>query len=272
MSTDDALLVVSGLRTYFRSASGTVPAVAGVSLEVRDGEVVALVGESGCGKTATAYSIARLIKPPGWIAGGRISFAGRDVLALSQRELASSYRGSQVSLIFQEPSAAFDPLCRIGSQIEECMAAHTSLSRSERREKVLSLLESVGVGEPARRAKQFPFEFSGGMLQRAMIALAMSCDPRLIIADEPTTSLDATTQLQVMEVLLAMTRARNTALLLITHNLGLVARYADRVYVMRSGEVVETGPVERVYSNPVDPYTRLLWSRVPRVDGGSARS
>lgn len=260
-----ALLEVKGLKTYFFLDRGVVKAVDDVSYHVDSGEIVALVGESGCGKTVSVYSSMRLVRRPGRILGGEVNYHGKNVLHMSAHEL-QQWRGSEVAIVFQEPSASFDPVYTIGYQITETLRQHKKVSSAEALKRAVHLLEQVNVPDAASRINNYPFEFSGGMLQRAMIALAMSCEPKVLIADEPTTSLDATTQMQVLELLVDIVKRTGTALILITHNLGLVARYANRVYIMYAGKVVESTTVDEIYRNPMHPYTRGLWASVPRLD------
>ncbi len=258
----DVLLAVDDLQTYFDVEAGTLRAVDGLSLEVRRGDVLGLVGESGCGKSVASLSIVRLVDPPGRIAGGRIHFDGADVLAMSETEL-SELRGSRIAMIFQQPVASLDPVQRVGRQIGEALAAHTSLDRRARERRAVELLRQVGIADPEARARAYPHELSGGMAQRVMIAIALACSPDLIIADEPTTALDVTIQAQIMDVLRDLCATGDTAVVLITHDLGLVAEIATRVAVMYAGHVVEECPIRELYARPLHPYTRGLLASMP---------
>jgi oligopeptide/dipeptide ABC transporter ATP-binding protein len=260
-------LEVSGLCTYFGRRTDPVRAVDGVSFSMREGETAALVGESGCGKSATALSLARLVpSPPGFHAGGRIVYRGEDILSLSERGLRR-IRGREIAYIFQEPSASLNPVFRIGAQVEECLRLHRP-DVPDRGAEAARLLRRVGLLEPARVLRAYPHELSGGMQQRAMIAVALACGPRLLVADEPTTALDVTIQAQILELLADLQRQTGMAMLLITHNLGLVAELAHTVHVMYAGRIVESGPAVDVLSTPRHPYTKALLGAVPRVGGG----
>ena len=260
------LLEVDNLKTQFTTGVGIVRAVDGISYYVDEGETVAIVGESGCGKSVGAMSILRLIPdPPGRIVDGRIIFDGRNLLDLNEEEIRK-VRGGQISMVFQEPMTLLNPVLTIGLQLTETMLLHLGLNQNEADKRAVELLGRVGIGEPERRLKQYPHHFSGGMRQRVMIALALSCHPKLIIADEPTTALDVTIQAQILELMRNLTKDLDVALIIITHNLGVVARYAERVIVMYAGRIVETGTAEQVYHNPHHPYTIGLLNSVPRMD------
>ena len=227
---------------------------------------MAVVGESGSGKSVTALSILRLIPdPPGRITAGSVSFAGRDLLTLSEPEMRE-IRGGEIGMVFQEPMTSLNPVLTVGRQITETLEQHRGLDRTAAVQRAEALLTQVGIAEPARRLKQYPHQLSGGMRQRVMIAIALACDPKLIIADEPTTALDVTIQAQILELMKALTRDRGIALIIITHNLGVVARYADRVNVMYAGRIVECGPAAEIYHDPRHPYTVALLRSVPRLD------
>jgi oligopeptide/dipeptide ABC transporter ATP-binding protein len=259
-------LDISDLHTEFRTGAGVVRAVDGVSYTVDAGETVAVVGESGSGKSVTALSVLRLIPdPPGRITSGSVTFAGRDLLTLSEPEMRA-IRGSEIGMVFQEPMTSLNPVLTVGRQITETLEQHRGLNRAEAVKRAEALLLQVGIAEPARRLKQYPHQLSGGMRQRVMIAIALACDPKLIIADEPTTALDVTIQAQILELMKALTRDRGIALIIITHNLGVVARYADRVNVMYAGRIVECGPAAEIYHDPRHPYTAALLRSVPRLD------
>ena len=260
------LLDIHNLHTQFRTSAGVVRAVDGISYDVQQGETVAIVGESGCGKSVGAMSILRLIPdPPGKIVEGTIEFEGRNLLELEDEEIRK-VRGGQISMVFQEPMTSLNPVLTIGQQLTETIVLHLGMSEAEAEARALDLLGMVGISDAARRLKQYPHHLSGGMRQRVMIALALSCEPKLIIADEPTTALDVTIQAQILELMKDLSRRLGVALIIITHNLGVVARYADRVNVMYAGKIVEMGSAEQVYHNPCHPYTVGLLASVPRMD------
>ena len=260
------LLEVEDLRTHFETSAGLVRAVDGISYDVAEGETVAVVGESGCGKSVGALSILRLIPtPPGRVVSGSIRFNGRDLLALSEEEIRK-VRGREIGMIFQEPMTSLNPVLTIGLQLTETIRQHFSISKEAAEARAIELLGMVGIAEPARRLRQYPHHLSGGMRQRVMIAVALSCEPKLIIADEPTTALDVTIQAQILELMKDLTRRLGVSLIIITHNLGVVARYADRVNVMYAGRIVETGTARQIYHNPHHPYTLALLRSVPRMD------
>jgi oligopeptide/dipeptide ABC transporter ATP-binding protein len=260
------LLEVKGLQTEFATSAGVVKAVDNVTYSVDEGETVAIVGESGSGKSVGALSILQLIPdPPGKIVGGEILFEGQDLLKLSAEEVRQ-IRGRKISMVFQEPMTSLNPVLTIGMQLTETMVLHLGLSQAQADKRAEELLGLVGISEPHRRLKQYPHHLSGGMRQRVMIALALSCEPKLIIADEPTTALDVTIQAQILELMKNLTREMNVALVIITHNLGVVARYADRVNVMYAGKIVEMGTAKQIYHEPKHPYTIGLLNSVPRMD------
>jgi oligopeptide/dipeptide ABC transporter ATP-binding protein len=260
------LLEVNNLKTYFFTDEGTVRAVDGVTWDLDEGETLALVGESGCGKSVTAMSILKLIpNPPGRIVDGTITFDGLDLLNVSDAEMRS-IRGNRIAMIFQEPMTSLNPVLTIGQQIREAVVLHLGLNDEEADQKAIELLEMVGIPEAEQRIKDYPHQFSGGMRQRVMIAMGLSCDPKLLIADEPTTALDVTIQAQILEIMGKLASELGTAVLIITHNLGVVARYADRVNVMYAGRIVETGTAEDVFNNPQHGYTVGLMQSVPRLD------
>jgi oligopeptide/dipeptide ABC transporter ATP-binding protein len=260
------LLEVKNLRTQFRTSAGVVKAVDGITYDVEEGETVAIVGESGCGKSVGAMSILRLIPdPPGRIVEGVINFEGRNLLELGREEIRQ-VRGAQISMVFQEPMTSLNPVLSIGRQLTETICLHLGSSQEEATNRAMELLGMVGISDAARRLKQYPHHLSGGMRQRVMIALALSCDPKLIIADEPTTALDVTIQAQILELMKDLSRRLGVALVIITHNLGVVARYADCVNVMYAGKIIEMGTAEQVYHDPHHPYTVGLLASVPRMD------
>jgi len=261
-----ALLQIEDLEVRFDAPAGGVRAVDGISYEVDTGESVAVVGESGCGKSVSALAVMGLVpSPPGRIAGGAIRFEGRDLLRMGEEDIRK-IRGPQIAMIFQEPMTSLNPLLAIGTQLAEGMRLHLGLSSSAARARAVELLTTVGISEPERRLAQYPHHFSGGMRQRVMIAMALSCHPKLIIADEPTTALDVTIQAQILDLLKDLTSRLGTALVLITHNLGIVARYTDRVNVMYAGRIVESGTTRQIFSRPRHPYTIGLMGSVPRLD------
>jgi len=254
------------MHTEFRTGAGIVRAVDGVSYTVDAGETVAVVGESGSGKSVTALSVLRLIPdPPGRITEGSVTFAGRELLTLSEPEMRE-IRGGEIGMVFQEPMTSLNPVLTVGRQITETLEQHRKMDRAQAAKRAQELLVQVGIAEPARRLKQYPHQLSGGMRQRVMIAIALACDPKLIIADEPTTALDVTIQAQILELMKGLTRDLGIALIIITHNLGVVARYADRVNVMYAGRIVESGPAAEIYHDPKHPYTIALLRSVPRLD------
>jgi len=260
------LLEVSNLQTHFLTRGGVVRAVDGVSWDVEEGETVALVGESGCGKSVTALSIMRLVaQPAGRIVGGRILFKGRDLLTLGEEEMRR-VRGREIGMIFQEPMTSLNPVLTIERQLTEGLEIHLGLSRDDARKRAAERLAMVGIPDPQRRLSQYPHQFSGGMRQRMMIAMALACDPPLVLADEPTTALDVTIQAQILELMKDLSRRLGVAMLIITHNLGVVARYADRVNVMYAGRIIERGTARQIYSSPRHPYTLGLLRSVPRLD------
>ena len=261
-----ALLDVRNLHTEFRTGAGLVRAVDGVSYTVDPGETVAIVGESGSGKSVGAMSILRLIPdPPGRITEGQILFDGRDLLRLSEAEMRE-IRGRDIGMVFQEPMTSLNPVLTIGRQITEVLEQHQGADRPAAERRALELLEMVGIADAGRRLRQYPHQLSGGMRQRVMIAVALARNPKLIIADEPTTALDVTIQAQILELMKSLTLRLNVALIVITHNLGVVARYASRVNVMYAGRIVEAGSADAIYHDPRHPYTIALLRSVPRLD------
>jgi oligopeptide/dipeptide ABC transporter ATP-binding protein len=260
------LLEVRNLRTTFFTTAGVLRAVDGVSWDVEEGETVALVGESGCGKSVSALSIMRLIdRPAGRIEGGEVLFKGRNLLALSEEQMRG-VRGREIAMIFQEPMTSLNPVLSIGRQLTEGLEIHMQMKPLEARARALELLAMVGIPDPERRLGQYPHHFSGGMRQRMMIAMALACNPSLILADEPTTALDVTIQAQILELMRDLARRLGVAMLIITHNLGVVARYADRVNVMYAGRIIERASAAELYAAPRHPYTLGLLRSVPRLD------
>ncbi len=261
-----SLLEVNNLRTHFFTEEGVVRAVDGVTWHLDEGETLGLVGESGCGKSVTAMSILKLIpNPPGRIVEGEINFDGRDLLKISDAEMRD-VRGNDIAMIFQEPMTSLNPVLTIGAQIRESLQLHLGLNDEEANQRAIELLELVGIPEAEIRVKDYPHQFSGGMRQRVMIAMGLSCNPKLLIADEPTTALDVTIQAQILEIMANLSKEFGTAVLVITHNLGVVARYADRVNVMYAGEIVESGSAIDVFKRAKHPYAVGLLESVPRLD------
>jgi peptide/nickel transport system ATP-binding protein len=262
---DAPLLVVDGLRTYFDLRHGVVKAVDGVSFALKRRETLAIVGESGCGKSITALSLMRLVPdPPGRIAGGRVELDGVDLFSLSE-EAMRGVRGKDIAMIFQEPMTSLNPVLTVGSQIAEVLLLHEDVTRHQAWEKSIAMLRLARIPEPEQRAKEYPHQLSGGMRQRAMIAMALACNPKVLIADEPTTALDVTIQAQILDIILDLQHDLGTAVLLITHDLGVVAETAQRVIVMYAGRKVEEAPVEELFANPQHPYTRGLMASIPRL-------
>jgi oligopeptide/dipeptide ABC transporter ATP-binding protein len=260
------LLQVENLQTQFLTSAGVVRAVDGVTYDVEEGETVALVGESGCGKSVSALSIMRLVsEPAGRIVGGKIVFQGRNLLELSEEEMRE-VRGRDIAMVFQEPMTSLNPVLTIGRQLTEGLEIHLGMQHDAAIARSVELLGMVGIPDPARRLAQYPHQFSGGMRQRMMIAMALACNPKLILADEPTTALDVTIQAQILELMQDLSRRLGVAMLIITHNLGVVARYADRVNVMYAGRIIERGTAREIYANPRHPYTLGLLNSVPRLD------
>jgi oligopeptide/dipeptide ABC transporter ATP-binding protein len=260
------LLAVRDLHTTFLTAAGVVRAVDGVSWEIGEGETVALVGESGCGKSVSALSVMRLVaEPAGRIERGEILYKGRDLLRLGEDDMRA-VRGREIAMIFQEPMTSLNPVLSIGRQLTEGLEIHLNMEPAKARARAVELLAMVGIPDPERRLAQYPHHFSGGMRQRMMIAMALSCGPSLILADEPTTALDVTIQAQILELMRGLAERLGVAMLIITHNLGVVARYADRVNVMYAGRIIEQASAAELYANPRHPYTLGLLRSVPRLD------
>ena len=267
-----AVLEVEDLRTVLFTRQGAVRAVDGVSFSLRERETLALVGESGCGKSMTALSLMRLVpEPPGRIVGGSVRLLGRDLLQLAEPEMRA-VRGKDISMIFQEPMTSLNPVLTIGSQISETIRLHEDLSKSAARDKAVGMLRLVRIPEPAARAREYPHQLSGGMRQRAMIAMALSCNPKVLIADEPTTALDVTIQAQILDLILGLQDQLGTAILLITHDLGVVAETAQRVIVMYAGRKVEEAEVDALFAEPLHPYTHGLLGSIPRLGILSGRA
>jgi oligopeptide/dipeptide ABC transporter ATP-binding protein len=258
------LLEVRNLQTHFPTRSGLVRAVDGVSFHIDRGELLGLVGESGCGKSITALSVMRLIALPGRIVNGEILFDGKDLLKVSDSEMREM-RGDDIAMIFQDPMTSLNPVFTVGEQIAEALRLHRKLSRKDARQATIEAMREVAIPDPARRVDDYPHQLSGGMRQRVMIAMALACNPKLLIADEPTTALDVTIQAQILELLDDLRKQRELAVLLITHDLGVVAEVADRVAVMYTGRIVEESPVEELFARPKHPYTEGLLRTVPKL-------
>jgi|TARA_B100000745_G_scaffold299962_1_gene252209 oligopeptide/dipeptide ABC transporter ATP-binding protein len=260
------LLDIKNLSTYFNTSAGTIKAVNDVSFELREGETLGLVGESGCGKSVTALSIMRLVpSPPGRIVSGDVIFQGQNLLKISEEEM-QNVRGRDIGMIFQEPMTSLNPVLSIGRQLREPLELHLGMTKQQSLSRSSELLELVGIPDPATRLKTFPHQTSGGQRQRVMIAMALSCEPKLLIADEATTALDVTIQAQILEIMKDLTDRLGTSVIIITHNLGVVARYADSVNVMYAGKLRESGSLDQVYKNPKHPYTVGLLNSVPTLD------
>jgi len=261
------ILDVQNLKTYFHTDYGLVKAADGVSFQVNQGEIIGLVGESGCGKSVTILSVMQLIPiPPGRIVAGTVLFQGQDILKYEPNGAKMrAIRGAKMTMIFQEPMTSLNPVLTIARQITEILELHLDMDKLAARERAIELLKMVGVPDAERRIDDYPHQFSGGMRQRVMIAMAIACNPEIIFADEPTTAVDVTTQAQLLELMLDLVRRINTSLVIVTHNLGVVARYAQRIYVMYAGRIVESGPSEEIFGHPQHPYTIGLLHSVPKL-------
>ncbi len=260
--TSEQLLQVQNLKTYFYTDDGVVKAVDGVDFEVGRGEVLGLVGESGCGKSVTSFSILRLVDSPGKIVDGRVFFEGRNLLELAEKDMAK-VRGNQISMIFQQPQSSLNPVFTVGDQIVEVLQIHSNMDKEAAWNRVVELLKLVGIPDAAKKAKSYPHEMSGGQAQRIMIAMALALNPRLLIADEPTTALDVTIQAQILDLMRDLRNRLNTSVVLITHDLGVIAEMADRVAVMYAGQIIEEAGVLELFEKPLHPYTKGLIASVP---------
>jgi oligopeptide/dipeptide ABC transporter ATP-binding protein len=263
-SPGERLLEVRGLRTSFETRDGVVRAVTGIDFHVDRGEILGLVGESGCGKSVTSLSLLRLIAPPGRIEAGEVIFDGQDLMTLRSKEMRA-LRGDRISMIFQQPTSSLNPVFNVGMQLREVLELHRNLKRKAAEDRAAELLRMVGIPDPMRRLAAFPHSLSGGMAQRVMIAMALACEPELLIADEPTTALDVTIQAQILDLMRALQHETGTAIILITHDLGVVAEMADRVAVMYAGEIVEQANVSSLFARPQHPYTQGLIGSVPTL-------
>jgi oligopeptide/dipeptide ABC transporter ATP-binding protein len=262
---DEILITIDNLKTYFFTEDGTVPAVDGISFSIEQGKTLGLVGESGCGKSVTSLSIMRLIPPPGKIVGGKIIFDGINLLSLSEQEMRK-IRGNKISMVFQEPMTSLNPVFTIGTQISEAVQLHQNLDKYAAKERAIGMLRLVGIPSPELRFNEYPHQLSGGMRQRVMIAIALACNPKLLIADEPTTALDVTIQAQILELIKDLRERFGMSVLLITHNLGVVAETADKIAVMYAGRIVEYGTVFDIFKRSRHPYTWGLLHAIPRLD------
>ena len=263
---ENKILDISGLKTHFYTRKGIIPAVDDISLSIKRGKVLGLVGESGCGKSITALSILRLIpSPPGRIVGGRIDFNGKNLIELTTKELRS-IRGNEISMIFQEPMTSLNPVYTVGKQVMEILRLHQNLDTAQAREKAIEMFELVGIPEATKRIKVYPHQLSGGLRQRVMIAMALSCRPKLLIADEPTTALDVTVQAQILRLMRKLQAEIQSAILLITHDLGVVAEMCDDVAVMYAGKIMEQTDAETLFEKPLHPYTAGLMNSIPSLD------
>jgi oligopeptide/dipeptide ABC transporter ATP-binding protein len=258
------MLEVRDLHTHFRTMDGIVKAVDGVSFDIPSGASVGIVGESGSGKSVTSLSIMRLIEPPGWIAGGQIIFRGRDLASLSEEKM-QKVRGDDISMVFQEPMTALNPVYTVGDQVAEVLRVHRNMSRRQASEKTVDLFKMVGIPAPERRVREYPHNLSGGMRQRVMIAMALANEPDLLILDEPTTALDVTIQAQILELVKSLRKEVNTAVLLITHDIGVIAEMSDDVIVMYGGKIMERGSVNQIIREPKHPYTKGLLASIPSI-------
>jgi peptide/nickel transport system ATP-binding protein len=264
MKNEQTLLDIQDLRTYFYTENGIIPSVDGVSFQLKKGETVGIVGESGCGKSVTSLSIMGLVGSPGKVAGGKINFEGQDLAKASKKEMRR-IRGNEIAMIFQEPLSSLNPVFTVGSQVAEAIRLHQKASKAEAKEKTIELLKTVGIPRPDKVYSSYPHSLSGGMRQRIMIAMALSCSPKLLIADEPTTALDVTIQAQILHLMRELSRKNDTAIMLITHDLGVVAEMVDRVIVMYAGQVVEQTDVYSLFKEPKHPYTKGLLNSTPRI-------
>ena len=263
--SDQAIIEIKNLKTYFKTDEGIAHAVDDISFLVYPGETLGIVGESGCGKSVTSLSMMKLVPdPPGYYAGGEILYKGRNILDIPENEMRE-IRGNKIAMIFQEPMTSLNPVFTIGHQIEEAILIHQGLSRNDARLKAIEMLQLVSIPYPEQRVDEYPHQLSGGMRQRVMIAMAVSCNPEVLIADEPTTALDVTIQAQILELIEKLQRELNLAVIMITHDLGVVAEVCDRVIVMYAGQIVETGSVLEIFKNPQHPYTKGLLASIPKM-------
>jgi oligopeptide/dipeptide ABC transporter ATP-binding protein len=264
-TTNEPVLKTDDLRTYYFLAEGMVKAVDRVSLKINEQEALGIVGESGCGKSTVAHSILRLVREPGRIVGGKILFEGQDLLRMSEAEMRK-IRGGRIAMVFQNPTSSLNPVFTVGSQVGEAIKLHQNVQKQAVAEKVCDILDKVGIPSPKERMKDYPHEYSGGMCQRAMIAMALSCSPKLLIADEPTTNLDVTIQAQILDLMKALRKEFNASILLIGHDFGVMSELCDRIVVMYSGKVVESADLSTIFGNPKHPYTKALLESIPSIN------
>lgn len=268
--TDEPVLKIENLQSYFFTAKGTVPAVDDVTIEVPAGKIIGVVGESGCGKSMTAMSVMGLLRHPGKVVGGRITLNGRDITYLNSRERAQ-VRGNEISMIFQEPMTSLNPVYPVGRQVQEAILLHQKVSKEEAKRQVIEIFKEVGIPEPEKRYRSYPHQLSGGLRQRVMIGMAMVCKPKVMIADEPTTALDVTIEAQILRLMKKLRDEQGTSIILITHNMGVVAEVCDYVYVMYAGKVMEQAETFELFANTQHPYTQGLLKSIPRLDSNEER-
>ena len=265
MNNNENLLKVNNLEVSFFTYAGEVKAVRGISYELKPGEVMGIVGESGSGKSVSSYGLMGIIPEPGKVIGGSIEFDGKEITKLSDRELLK-IRGKDIGMIFQDPMTSLNPVFTVGNQIEEALKKHTNMNKTERKARMIELFQLVGINQPEKRINQYPHEFSGGMRQRVMIAMALSCNPKLLIADEPTTALDVTIQAQIIELMKELRTKTNMSIIFITHDLGVIADICDKVAVMYAGNIIETGTIDEIFYEPKHPYTWGLLKSMPKIN------
>ena len=270
LNNEKPFLSVDNLEVSFFTHAGEVKAVRGISYEVKQGEIIGIVGESGSGKSVSTSALMRMVAAPGEVLAGKITFDGKDILSLTEKEM-EEIRGKDIGMIFQDPMTSLNPVYTVGNQIDEVLKKHTSLSREERKNRIIELFELVGINQPQKRIKQYPHEFSGGMRQRVVIAMALACNPKLLIADEPTTALDVTIQAQIIELLKELKEKINMTIIFITHDLGVIAEICDKVCVMYGGTIVEQGSIEDIFYRPHHPYTMGLLKSIPRLNSNNTR-
>lgn len=269
-NNNKSFLSINNLEVSFFTHAGEVKAVRGISYSVNKGEILGIVGESGSGKSVSTSALMRMVAAPGEILAGQIHFDGKDILSLSEKEM-TEIRGRDIGMVFQDPMTSLNPVYTVGNQIDEVLRKHTDLNKAERKARIVELFELVGINQPEKRIKQYPHEFSGGMRQRVVIAMALACNPKLLIADEPTTALDVTIQAQIIELLKELKEKINTTIIFITHDLGVIAEICDKVAVMYGGTIVEQGSLEDIFYRPRHPYTMGLLKSIPKLNGGNSR-
>ena len=269
-NNNKSFLSINNLEVSFFTHAGEVKAVRGISYSVNKGEILGIVGESGSGKSVSTSALMRMVAAPGEILAGQIQFDGKDILSLSEKEM-TEIRGRDIGMVFQDPMTSLNPVYTVGNQIDEVLRKHTDLNKAERKARIIELFELVGINQPEKRLKQYPHEFSGGMRQRVVIAMALACNPKLLIADEPTTALDVTIQAQIIELLKELKEKINITIIFITHDLGVIAEICDKVAVMYGGTIVEQGSLEDIFYRPRHPYTMGLLKSIPKLNGGNSR-